>query len=104
MHAEDDGILRTEAYQMLYVTLRKWKSRGFTFEALVNALNDWDWQGKNIPALHSSVLEGARGGVPSPGAFLRYTASQMVTVARALEHRLRTGRAIVDIRSPIIFL
>lgn len=86
MHAEDDGLLRAEAYQLLNVTLRKWKPYGFTLDRLNAALLDWNWEGRTIPPLHQSVLEGAKGGVPSQGAHLRYTASQTVTFSRALQH------------------
>lgn len=85
MHGEDDGLLRAEAYQMLNILFRKWKEHGFTLDRFNAAMLDWNWGGTVVPPLHHSVLEGAKGGVPSVGAHLRYTASQMVRFARALQ-------------------
>ena len=39
-----------------------------------------------VAPLHSYILEGAKGGVSSPGAHTRYSASQTVEFSRALEH------------------
>lgn len=71
-------------YQFLNVVLRKWRDV-LTLDKLNAAIADWDWQGCVVPAMHHSVKEGTRGGLPSPGAHVRYTASQTVEFARALE-------------------
>ena len=87
MHNEDDGLLRNEQYQTLNVLFRKWKQFGkLTLDSFNAAMSDWNWQSITVPPLHSSVLEGAKGGVPSPGAHLRYTAAQTVEFTHALEH------------------
>lgn len=89
MHNEDDGLLRAENYQVLNVLFRKWKSFGkLTLDSFNARMADWNWQSTTVPPLHASVLEGAKGGVPSPGAHLRYTASQTVEFSLALEHLL----------------
>ena len=89
MHNEDDGLLRAENYQCLNVLFRKWKKFGkLTLDAFNARMADWNWQSTPVPPLHTSVLEGAKGGVPSPGAHLRNTASQTVEFSRALEHLL----------------
>lgn len=84
MHGEDDGLLRGEGYQVIYIANRKWKL--FTLDNFNARLADWNWQGTIVQPLHPSVCEGTKGGKPSPGAHLRYSASQTVAFALALEH------------------
>ena len=87
MHNEDDGLLRAEQYQVLNVLFRKWKKFAkLTLDSFNSAMANWNWQSIIVPPLHPSVLEGVKGGVPSPGAHLRYTASQTVEFSHALEH------------------
>lgn len=87
MHNEDDGLLRAEQYQVLNVLFRKWKKFAkLTLDSFNSAMANWNWQSIIVPPLHPSVLEGAKGGVPSPGAHLRYTATQTVEFSHALEH------------------
>jgi hypothetical protein len=66
------------------VVLRKWDS--LTVDKLNTAIGDWHWQDTVVQPLHHSVREGATGGVPSPGAHLRYSASQTVAFSLALEY------------------
>ena len=78
MHMDDDGVFRNLAYQVWNQLFRKWAPHGFTLEVFNSALDKHNWGDQpRVPALHYSVSEGAKGGVPSPGAHLRYTASQM---------------------------
>jgi hypothetical protein len=85
MHNEDDGLLRAEGYQFVYIACRKWGGRSLLAK-LNGRIAAWNWSGRVIPPLHSSVMEGATGGKPSQGAHLRYTASQTVAFMRALPH------------------
>ena len=78
MHLDDDGIFRNLAYQVWNQLFRKYKLQGFTLDAWNQGMAVFNWgQGRTVPPLHASVLEGAKGGTPSPGTHLRYTASQM---------------------------
>ena len=67
MHNEDDGLLRAEAYQFLYLLFRKCGGKKL-FDLVNAAIASWNWSGLVVPPLHHSVMEGAKGGVPSPGA------------------------------------
>jgi hypothetical protein len=75
--------MRYESYQMLNALFRKGKHLGFTLELVNAAIENYNWPVKSLPALHESVLTGARGGVPSPGTSLRYTATQTTDFALA---------------------
>ena len=67
MHNEDDGLLRAEGYQFLNVVLRKWKA-SLNLDRLNADIDVWNWSGRVVPPLHTSVTEGATGGVPSQGS------------------------------------
>ena len=66
MHNEDDGLLRAEAYQFLYLLFRKYGGSPL-FDFVNAAIASWNWSGQIVQALHPSVMEGAKGGAPSPG-------------------------------------
>ena len=66
MHNEDDGLLRAEAYQFLYLLFRKYGGSKL-FDFVNAAIASWNWSGQIVQALHHSVMEGAKGGAPSHG-------------------------------------
>lgn len=100
MHMDDDGIFRNLAYQTWNQLFRLWKHQGFTLDAWNQAMDRFNWgDGPIVPPMHQSVLEGVTGGKPTPGAHLRYTASQMR--AFILSSRLIAPSLIVDLDEPV---
>ena len=97
MHGEPDGLLRMEAYQMLFMIIRveEWAS----FDEVNAMISQYHWpKGHKPPPLHSSVQKGATGKVPSTDTVLRYTASETLHFAKHSVFLLR--RIIKDSSRP----
>lgn len=78
MHLEGDGVLGAEAYQVMYVLIRR---RGyFTLQEANRRIKDAPpavWKdGEPIRPIHHSVLKGQRGGKPLADQRIRYTAAE----------------------------
>ena len=69
------GIANSGLAETLYVHSTVLKD--FTVDELNDRIEDFDWPpGSKPPPVHPAVLIGARGGIPLPGANVRYTGSQ----------------------------
>lgn len=85
MHLEGDGVLSAEAYQVMYVLIRK--HGFFTLQQANDRIREapeslWS-DGKCIRPIHHSVLKGQRGGKPLADQRMRYTAAEVHKFALA---------------------
>lgn len=85
MHLEGDGLLGAEAYQVMYVLIRK--HGFFTLEQANARIRDapeslWS-DGMCIRPIHHSVLKGQKGGKPLADQRMRYTAAEVHKFALA---------------------
>ena len=82
MHALfSSGIVTTAGAEVLYVFISVLKA--FTVKELNDQYDDYDWDTPEHkpPHIHPSIAEGAKGGIPSADAKLRYTGSQTMHFA-----------------------
>lgn len=87
MHLEADGLLRQEAYYMVYSLTRSKDAPQFTLQELNRRIKGapkhlWA-DGVRLPSIHRSKLHGTKGGKPKSGGTLGYTAHEMSQFALA---------------------